>query len=260
MVSPIANEWQNYGKGIGPIRPKKNGRPARIARTFPLSVAERLAYPPLHSLSRGHGREPLRVGHTISDATWSFSTGNNENGDPHGCPPETALIPIRSADRSTRRWRQTACKPGSVPPPGNCRKTGMAIPLGRSSPSASCDRPERRREGSPGAPNRSGAPAAPTWSCSRWGFPCRRRCRPRGALLPHHFTLAARPAFREGRRYIFCGTFPGVAPAGGYPAPCLRGARTFLSPRTRGERPSDRLAWEDLGSHGPLSKPPPRPL
>src|SRR5262252_7843347 len=26
----------------------------------------------------------------------------------------------------------------------------MAIPLGRSSPSASCDRPERRREGSPG--------------------------------------------------------------------------------------------------------------
>src|SRR5712671_2091274 len=26
----------------------------------------------------------------------------------------------------------------------------------------------------------------------------------------------------------FCGTFPGVAPAGRYPAPCLRGARTFL--------------------------------
>jgi hypothetical protein len=40
---------------------------------------------------------------------------------------------------------------------------------------------------------RAAAPAAPTWSCSRWGFPCRRRCRQRGALLPHHFTLAARP-------------------------------------------------------------------
>ena len=27
------------------------------------------------------------------------------------------------------------------------------------------------------------------WSCSRWGLPCRNRCRCRGALLPHHFTL-----------------------------------------------------------------------
>ncbi len=29
-------------------------------------------------------------------------------------------------------------------------------------------------------------------------------------------------------RYNFCGTFPGVAPAGSYPAPFLAGARTFL--------------------------------
>ena len=32
--------------------------------------------------------------------------------------------------------------------------------------------------------------AVPIRSCSRWGLPCRRRCRRRGALLPHHFTLA----------------------------------------------------------------------
>ena len=31
--------------------------------------------------------------------------------------------------------------------------------------------------------------AVPIWSCSRWGLPCRRRYRPRGALLPHLFTL-----------------------------------------------------------------------
>ena len=62
-----------------------------------------------------------------------------------------------------------------------------------------------------------------------------------------------RPCRPEGdgraRRYIFCGTFPGVAPAGRYPAPYLRGARTFL-PRPREpseERPSDRLAWDDVG-------------
>src|SRR5258706_13735791 len=33
-----------------------------------------------------------------------------------------------------------------------------------------------------------------------------------------------------GRRFAFCGTVPGVAPAGRYPAPCFRGARTFLPP------------------------------
>jgi len=33
--------------------------------------------------------------------------------------------------------------------------------------------------------------AAPIRSCSRWGLPCRRRCRRRGALLPHRFTLTA---------------------------------------------------------------------
>ena len=44
-------------------------------------------------------------------------------------------------------------------------------------------------------------------------------------------------------RFAFCGTFPGVAPAGRYPAPRFRGARTFLPPAsgTRGRatvRPS----------------------
>ena len=65
--------------------------------------------------------------------------------------------------------------------------------------------------------------AVPIRSCSRWGLPCRSRYRARGGLLPHPFTLAART-----RRFAFCGTFPGVAPAGRYPAPCFHGARTFL--------------------------------
>src|SRR5258706_12297607 len=45
----------------------------------------------------------------------------------------------------------------------------------------------------------------------------------------------AGPTSETGRawRYVFCGTFPGVAPAGRYPAPCLRGARTFLPPPGR---------------------------
>ena len=31
-----------------------------------------------------------------------------------------------------------------------------------------------------------------------------------------------------GERFVLCGTFPGVAPAGRYPAPYVDGARTFL--------------------------------
>ena len=137
-------------------------------------------------------------------------------------------------------------------PIGRTTGAGMAIHLGRSLPNASRDRPERRR-GRPARRRRQcrRPPAAPTWSCSRWGLPCRRRCRRRGALLPHHFTLAARRFVISepvgARRCVFCGTFPGVAPAGRYPAPCLRGARTFL-PLTCKERPSDRLAWDHVGN------------
>ena len=93
----------------------------------------------------------------------------------------------------------------------------MAIPLGRSLPNASRDLPGRRPET---------AIAVPIWSCSRWGLPCRLRCRSRGALLPHHFNLAR----TNRRRCAFCCAFPGVASAGRYPAPCFRGARTFLPP------------------------------
>jgi hypothetical protein len=105
----------------------------------------------------------------------------------------------------------------------------MAIHLGRPLPSASRDRPGWRR-GSPPEPEGS---AIPTWSCSRWGLPCRCRYRRRGALLPHHFTLTT-PSLRKAARGLavcFCGTFPRVAPAGRYPAPCFHGARTFLPRR-----------------------------
>ena len=54
-------------------------------------------------------------------------------------------------------------------------------------------------------------PAQPaTWSCRRWGLPCRRRHRRRGALLPHHFTIACIPTNQNHRLCIFCGTFPGL--------------------------------------------------
>src|SRR5262249_56804505 len=54
------------------------------------------------------------------------------------------------------------------------------------------------------------------------------------------------PPFRVGKRFVLCGTFPGVAPAGCYPAPHVDGARTFL-PRSLSTiagaavRPTDAL-------------------
>ncbi len=82
----------------------------------------------------------------------------------------------------------------------------------------SCNRPGQPRE----TPRANMWLAAPIWSCSRWGLPCRCCCQPRGALLPHRFTLTAK------RRSILCGTFPWDVPAGRYPASWFRGARTFL--------------------------------
>src|SRR4030095_12953895 len=41
----------------------------------------------------------------------------------------------------------------------------------------------------PGDEPELGPYAAPIRSCTRWGLPCRDRCRPRGALLPHPFAL-----------------------------------------------------------------------
>jgi len=50
-------------------------------------------------------------------------------------------------------------------------------------------------------------------------------------------TLSPLPGFAEGYagRFAFCGTVPGVTPAGRYPAPYLHGARTFL--------PADTQHW-----------------
>ncbi len=56
--------------------------------------------------------------------------------------------------------------------------------------------------------------AAPIRSCSRWGLPCRPCCQGRGALLPHRFALARGTGPVLHGRFVFCGTVPGVAPAG----------------------------------------------
>ena len=130
---------------------------------------------------------------------------------------KTLILWISFGAVTPKRKSQTACKPGSV----LALQRGTTIHLGRLSPVASRDRPGRHAG--------NALDAAPIWSCSRWGLPCRRRYRRRGALLPHPFTLTRRRRSSFAGRFAFCGTFPGVAPARRYLAPCFRGARTFLT-------------------------------
>src|SRR6185436_930558 len=96
--------------------------------------------------------------------------------------------------------------------------------------------------------------AAPIRSCTRWGLPCRARCRPRGALLPHPFALTCPKA--GGMLSVALSLNPAEAePAGRYPAPSFRGARTFLAPRSSlGPRPPGPLAGRDMGYCGLGSK------
>ena len=65
------------------------------------------------------------------------------------------------------------------------------IPLGPSSPTTSMQ-PTRTAAWKRARTRPFGTvPAIPIRSCSGRGLPCRSRCRSRGALLPHPFTLAA---------------------------------------------------------------------
>src|SRR5262245_64787412 len=102
----------------------------------------------------------------------------------------------------------------------------MAIHLGRNLRSASCNQPGRlvRKPTGSGYP----PPRRPYSVLLPVGFAVplllpRARC---ALTAPFHPYLLVR--LRSKRRFAFCGTVPGVAPAGGYPAPCFRGARTFL--------------------------------
>ena len=143
----------------------------------------------------------------------------------------TGLVPRIRRERNARRPISRVL---------SLREQGMTIHLGRPSPNASCGLPGRRR-GNPPAQGRSPMPVAPIRPSSRWGLPCRRRYRRRGALLPHPFTLTRRSR-GFGRRFAFCGTVPRVAPAGCYPAPCPHGARTFLT-RKQASRRGHPAVW-----------------
>ena len=75
------------------------------------------------------------------------------------------------------------------------------------------------------------------------------------ALPPARCALTApfhpcRDLRNASRRFVLCGTFPRLAPAGRYPAPFVHGARTFLPDNlsVSPERPSGRLTGRGMVS------------
>ena len=134
---------------------------------------------------------------------------------------------------------QPACKPGFV----GHRLLAQAIRDGHSSGTTFARCLEQ--------PTRTASLTSP---CGVFACANSPRCRPYSVLLPVWFAMpfplpdprcALTAPFHPyspsltlprkrgrvgwGKRFVLCGTVPGVAPAGRYPAPHVDGARTFLS-------------------------------
>ena len=130
-------------------------------------------------------------------------------------------------DAPPQKWCEVGEKPTETEKRGSrpvSRVLSRAtIPLGRTSPHASSNLPGGGR-----GPRLAPCGAyLPIWSCSRWGLPCRCCCQPRGALLPHRFTLTT-PALRQRSAVYFLLHFPWACAPQALPGTLPYGARTFL--------------------------------
>jgi len=128
------------------------------------------------------------------------------------------------------RVARMACKPDSVTAPDESaaadgHSSGPAVAGGLVRPTRIARAGETL--------GRLAAPRAiPIWPCSWRGLPCRRRCRRRGGLLPHRFTLALRP---EGRRAVWSlWRFPSGRPGRALPAAISPWSPDFPRPCGRG--------------------------
>ena len=123
---------------------------------------------------------------------------------------------------------QTVCKPGSVPPKAEASRGD-----GHSSGTPVAERLARPTRAAARKPACGPKPDVPPLFGLAPGGVCPATT-VTGSAVRSYRTLSPLPFCAPGMasciegRFAFCGTFPGVAPAGCYPAPCFRGARTFL--------------------------------
>lgn len=129
----------------------------------------------------------------------------------------------RRGRKNRLKMRKSVSRPVSRVLYGAARMPrATTIHLGRPLPDASRNQPGRL------AWKRAGTladPAPPLFGFAPGGV--YRAASVAGRAVGSYPTLSPLPRPKPGR-FAFCGTFPGVAPAGCYPAPFFRGARTFL--------------------------------
>ncbi len=146
---------------------------------------------------------------------------------------------------------QPACKPGSVGHrplartirDGHSSGTTFARCLEQPTRTASLTSLSRRyrfRE-QPALPSLFGLAPGVVCHAGSVAGPAVRSYRTFSPLLP--------PPFRVEERFVLCGTVPGVAPAGCYPAPYVDGARTFL-PRSLSALAGAAVRPTDAIRHG----------
>ncbi len=192
MFPPIATAWT--------ARARDPGELIQVARSRRQSAA----------------RKPLRGLWTDLWITPGLRTSTTVSGGGPAAHQCSTFVPFAHV--------QAACKPGSVPDGGAARGRPFLWDVRRRTPRATYpdDRP-----GSGPAP--AGA-VVPMRSCSRWGLPCRRRRRRRGALLPHPFTLTRRRPRSPRRADCSLWHFPWGRPRRALPGTALPWSPDFPPP------------------------------
>ncbi len=177
-----------------------------------------------------------------------------------GKPKRWAIDVSTSEIRVLETWRA----PGGIPP-GALKSRQPAYKPGSGRPAKKARRRDGHSSGTP-VTRRLKQPTRTARSGHRSRNSLARASRrPYSVLLPVGFALPpALPPPRcaltapfhpcRGKRYaprrsVLCGTVPGFAPAGCYPAPIVHGARTFLPGNLSvlPERPSGRLTGQAWG-------------
>ena len=257
----------------GDRRPKRNGRPSGRPLCPPGCGAQaRQNRPQRRRRSSGHSREDQRHDHTLATLAASGPTATAQSAIHNVFPKKAQLSPVGPPNRSLRSqapplWRrpvarcgekarrQTARKPGSVPPPAPHRGSGAvtAIPLERPLPDASCDRPERRREDPPGAagslPGGIGPRRLPLLLGLAPGGVFHAAAVAGGAVRSYR-TVSPLPPARQagtGSAVSFLWHYPWGRPRRGLPGTVPPWSPDFPLPAKGGERPSGRLAPPRFG-------------
>ena len=119
-----------------------------------------------------------------------MARAKNEGGKNGGGPAVLPPSPLHDISRPVSRVLYGGGFAARANSPRDGHSSGTPVTRRLQQPTRTADRGHMIQASPCGE-----ACAVPIRSCSRWGLPCRLRCRRRGALLPHLFTLTRPSAF-----------------------------------------------------------------